>query len=94
MTQSRTLLLVPLLGLLWGFNWAAVRIALIEIAPWTLRSGGMAFAGLALVAVALLRGLPLCVPRTDWLPLLVAASGAILPPSGRRKMPSARQSRH
>jgi drug/metabolite transporter (DMT)-like permease len=28
-------LLVPLLGLLWGFNWPAVRISLTEIAPWT-----------------------------------------------------------
>ena len=33
---SRSLLLVPLLGLLWGFNWPAVRISLTEIAPWTL----------------------------------------------------------
>jgi drug/metabolite transporter (DMT)-like permease len=72
MTQSRTLFLVPLLGLLWGFNWPAVRIALGEIAPWTLRSGGMAFAGLALVAIALLRGQSLSVPRACWLPLLVA----------------------
>lgn len=52
---ARSLLLVPLLGLLWGFNWPAVRIALTEITPWTLRAGGMTFAGLALVAVALAR---------------------------------------
>ncbi len=42
---GRSLLLVPLLGLLWGFNWPAVRIALTEIAPWTLRASGMTFAG-------------------------------------------------
>ena len=30
---ARSLLLVPLLGLLWGFNWPAVRISLTEIAP-------------------------------------------------------------
>jgi len=30
---GRALLLVPLLGLLWGFNWPAVRISLTEITP-------------------------------------------------------------
>lgn len=69
---ARSLLLVPLLGLLWGFNWPAVRIALTEIAPWTLRAGGMTFAGLALVAVALGRGVSLAVPKAHW-PRLVAA---------------------
>lgn len=64
--SSRSLLLVPLLGLLWGFNWPAVRIALTEIAPWTLRAGGMAFAGLSLVAVALMRRQSLAVPRSHW----------------------------
>jgi drug/metabolite transporter (DMT)-like permease len=70
--SGRSLLLVPLLGLLWGFNWPAVRIALTEIAPWTLRAGGMTFAGLALVAIALARGQPLAVPRRQWFRLAVA----------------------
>jgi drug/metabolite transporter (DMT)-like permease len=69
---ARSLLLVPLLGLLWGFNWPAVRIALTEIAPWTLRAGGMTFAGLVLVAVAMARGVPLAVPKKEWLRLIVA----------------------
>lgn len=69
---SRSLLLVPLLGLLWGFNWPAVRISLTEIAPWTLRAGGMSFAGLVLVAVALARGVPLAVPRRQWPRLIIA----------------------
>ena len=63
---ARSLLLVPLLGLLWGFNWPAVRISLTEIAPWTLRAGGMTFAGLALVAVALASGISLRVPAAHW----------------------------
>ncbi len=71
-TPSRALLLVPLLGLLWGFNWPAVRIALGEIAPWSLRAGGMTFAGLVLVATALVRGTPLFVPRAQWPRLIVA----------------------
>ncbi|MBN9448150.1 MAG: DMT family transporter [Bosea sp.] len=71
-TASRSLLLVPLLGLLWGFNWPAVRISLTEIAPWTLRAAGMTFAGLVLVAVALARGIPLAVPREQWSRLIIA----------------------
>jgi len=71
-SPSRALLLVPLLGLLWGFNWPAVRISLTEIAPWTLRAAGMSFAGLVLVAVALARGVQLTVPRGQWLRLVVA----------------------
>ncbi|MDU0339022.1 DMT family transporter [Bosea rubneri] len=71
-TASRSLLLVPLLGLLWGFNWPAVRISLTEIAPWTLRAAGMTFAGLVLVAVALARGTPLAVPREQWPRLIIA----------------------
>jgi drug/metabolite transporter (DMT)-like permease len=71
-TSARTLLLIPLLGLLWGFNWPAVRISLGEIAPWTLRAGGMTFAGLVLVAVALARRQSLAVPRAQW-PRLVLA---------------------
>jgi drug/metabolite transporter (DMT)-like permease len=70
--SARSLLLVPLLGLLWGFNWPAVRISLTEIAPWTLRAGGMTFAGLALVAVALARGISLKVPTAHWPRLIVA----------------------
>lgn len=69
---SRTLLLIPLLGLLWGFNWPAVRISLTEIAPWTLRAGGMTFAGLVLAAIAVLSRQPLVVPRAQW-PRLVLA---------------------
>lgn len=70
--SARSLLLVPLLGLLWGLNWPAVRISLTEIAPWTLRAGGMSFAGLALVAVALWRGVSLDVPNAHWPRLVVA----------------------
>lgn len=69
---ARTLLLVPLLGLFWGFNWPAVRISLTEITPWTLRASGMAFAGLVLVALALARGVPLSVPRAHWPRLVVS----------------------
>lgn len=56
-------LAVPLLGVLWGLNWPAVRLCLVEIPPWTLRTLGMAAAGLCLLAAAALAGRPLAVPR-------------------------------
>jgi drug/metabolite transporter (DMT)-like permease len=64
--------LVLLLGVLWGFNWPAVKISLGEIAPWTLRTVGMLFGGLMLAGIALLRGRKLAVPREHWLRLTVA----------------------
>jgi len=62
----RALALVPLLGIVWGLNWPAVKIALGEIAPWTLRSTGMALGGLILAAAAAIRGQSLAVPRRHW----------------------------
>jgi drug/metabolite transporter (DMT)-like permease len=66
------LALVPLLGVLWGLNWPAVRIALDEILPWTLRAGGMLLGGLTLAVIALLSGRSLGVPRAHWGRLVVA----------------------
>jgi hypothetical protein len=34
-------LAVPLLALLWGLNWPAVRIALSGLTPWSLRAIGL-----------------------------------------------------
>lgn len=61
--DRRALLAVPLLGVLWGLNWPAVRLCLVEIPPWTLRTTGMAAAGLCLLLAARLGGRPLAVPR-------------------------------
>lgn len=66
---------VPLLGVLWGLNWPAVRLCLVEIPPWTLRTTGMAAAGLCLLLAALLTGRPLVVPRAHRLRLV--ASGLL-----------------
>jgi len=61
--------IVPLIALLWGLNWPAVKIALGEIRPWTLRASGMTLGGLCLVVVAALRGQSIAVKRSQWLAL-------------------------
>lgn len=71
-TAPAALAAVPLLGLLWGLNWPAVRLCLVEIPPWTLRTTGMAAAGLCLLVAALATGRPLAVPRAHR-PRLVAS---------------------
>lgn len=32
------LFLVTLLGLIWGFNWPIVKLAIVEYGPWTTRA--------------------------------------------------------
>ncbi|MFM1988581.1 MAG: hypothetical protein RJA99_1538 [Pseudomonadota bacterium] len=54
---------VVALGLCWGLNWVAVRIALHEVRPWSLRCIGMGLGTVLLLAWARSRGLPLAVPR-------------------------------
>ena len=66
------MLAVPLLALLWGLNWPAVKTVLAEVAPWTLRTTGMGLGALLLMLVARLRGQPLRVARDQWPRLFVA----------------------
>lgn len=51
------------LGLLWGLNWPAVKIALGGVTPWTLRGIGLGAGAITLFIVAVLRGKSLAVPR-------------------------------
>jgi drug/metabolite transporter (DMT)-like permease len=57
---------VPLLGLMWGFNWPVVKIVLAEVAPWTFRTFGLLVGGLLLAGFALARGSSLAVRRAHW----------------------------
>lgn len=72
LSAHRNLLAVPLLALLWGLNWPAVKTVLAEVAPWTLRTTGMGLGALLLFGLACLRGQSLRVPRAHW-PRLLAA---------------------
>ena len=70
---GRGVLAVPLLALLWGLNWPAVKTVLTEVAPWTLRATGMGAGALLLMLIVLTRGRSLRVARDQW-PRLVAAA--------------------
>jgi drug/metabolite transporter (DMT)-like permease len=63
---------VPLLALLWGLNWPAVRIALGEIEPWMLRASGMALGSACLVVITALHGQSLAVKKSQWVRLVAA----------------------
>ena len=62
----RAQLLLVVLTLVWGTNWPLFPYAIREVSVWTFRAVAVTVAGLALLSVARLRGLPLAVPRRYW----------------------------
>jgi len=68
----RALLLLALLTLLWGTNWALFPLAVREVSVWTFRSVSVFGAGVVLLGVARLRGQSLVIPRRYWAPVAVA----------------------
>ena len=65
--------LVALLTLVWGTTWVLFPYAVKEVSVWTFRAISITFAGISLLAIAALRGLPLSIPRASW-PTLVGAA--------------------
>lgn len=55
--------LVVLVGILWGCNWPAGKLALGEITPWTFRLLGLVLGTMALYGIAALRGARITLPR-------------------------------
>lgn len=68
----RALLLLAVITLVWGTNWALFSLAVREVSVWTFRSVAVFGAGLALLIVARLRGLSLAIPRRHWGPVALA----------------------
>lgn len=62
------------LAILWGFNWPAVKLGLMEMPPFALRMVGMGAGAVLLLAVAVLAGRSLRVPRGSWVPLVIAGA--------------------
>lgn len=83
------------LTLAWGFNWAALKVALSEVPPWTFRSLCLGLGSAVLFAALRAGGQPLAVPRGQWRRLallsllnitcwnMLIAFGVALIPAGR-----------
>jgi drug/metabolite transporter (DMT)-like permease len=65
--------LIAVIVLLWGGNWTAIKIALVEVPIWQYRAITCIFAGAALLAVAAATGQRVALPRTAWGPTILAA---------------------
>jgi drug/metabolite transporter (DMT)-like permease len=65
-------MLVPLLGLTWGLNWIATRLALDDIPLWPLRSIGLGLGAATLFAVAAWRRTSLRIPLGQRLHVFIA----------------------
>src|SRR6185503_7135464 len=67
-------LLLIALSFCWGLSWSAMRIALYEVSPWTLRFLGYSLGAVTLfIAIKAQRG-SLALPRgSRWLHVVVAA---------------------
>ena len=84
MEQSPTrgqIALVLLLGLLWGLNWPAVKIALAEFGPWSLRAAALSIASFGLLTFTLGRGGTMLLRRVQWWRIALPAVLAIAAPN-------------
>ena len=68
----RALILLAILTLVWGTNWPLFPFAVREMSVWTFRAIAVFTAGIALLAVARVRGQSLVIPRKHWLTLCTA----------------------
>jgi drug/metabolite transporter (DMT)-like permease len=65
--------LVILLTLVWGTTWPLFPVAVREVSVWTFRAISTLGAGLALLALARLRGQSLRIPSEHWRALIAAS---------------------
>ena len=56
------IVLLVALTLTWGLNWPMMKLALLEVPPWTFRSLCLMVGGSALLALALVSGGPVTMP--------------------------------
>ena len=67
------IVLLVALTITWGLNWPMMKLALLEVPPWTFRSLCLMVGGSALLALALVSGGPMRVPARR-LPALALVS--------------------
>jgi len=73
MLSRKALLLLMLVVLGWGTSWTVIKFTIAEIPPLTFRGLSAMIAGIGLLALARLWGMPVRVPRGAWPRLLVLA---------------------
>lgn len=67
-------LLLVALSFCWGLSWSAMRIALDEISPWSMRLIGYSIGAVTLLLLLKAQGRRLAIPfGRDWLHILIAA---------------------
>ncbi|MBL6928407.1 MAG: DMT family transporter [Rhodospirillales bacterium] len=67
------LVLLVLVTLAWGVSWPAMKIVLLEMSPWTFRVISVPIAGLIMMGLVRLSGLPLGVRRDKWAALIAVS---------------------
>lgn len=61
--RKEGLWLLFLLAIFWGANWPAMKVAVAEFGPWTFRVVCVYVGAAGLFAIAIVRGIPLGLPR-------------------------------
>jgi len=67
------LILLATVTLFWGLSWVAMKVVLNEMTPWMFRAITVPVAGIILLALTRLSGLPVRVPAGRW-PALIGVS--------------------
>jgi len=75
-TSRAPLLVMLLIGVLWGLNWPAIKFILSELPPITIRAIAFPLAALLLAAIARAKKLPLRPRAVDRLP--IALTGVLI----------------
>jgi len=66
-------LLFPAITVCWGSNWPAIKLSVLEMDIWQYRAATAIAAGVLMLGIALVSGMPVKVPRRQW-PALLAIS--------------------
>ena len=70
---TRGYLLAVGMSIFWGVSWPIMKIALLEIPPWTFRTLSLVFGGIGILILAKSSGQKFSIPKNQFLPLLLVS---------------------
>ena len=73
-STTRGYLLVAGMSIFWGLSWPIMKIALLEISPWTFRALSLSCGGIGILLLAKSSGQVLSIPRNQFFPLLLVSA--------------------